>query len=486
MKLLQYTRYMNVSHSDRLETLFQTITDVSDYIPMPSISNHLENGFENHPLPTVFARYDLPSNFMINQGDALLAALVIMGLLVLFLIMQRGIFYVRNVPILRSLIIKTRFFFQNYLISMFYEMLSDIAFAAVLEMKTLSINDPYSELSFAVCMTCLIFGVVLYSLNIWIVYAYQKKRESHSEEESRKEALEKFSEKYKGIEILFNDFKDQSFIHQGVLIFFVGRNIAFCLVIALFPDLPLFQAMLLLTFDLCLVAYYLLKRSIKSRMDFVEQLSYEIILLIANVCFFIQALADAVKGGSSQGLTNTIGEIIIVLNTICKFLPFVFLGTKLSLALWGYYLLFKLAWKSGTPKKNKKVSPDPSRHSSDASPSSDSSNSPQKFSDTSATRFLGLDGSTETTGNLDQTVIVSQAAMTQMDLLRSRGAQKRSVVPFDSTAAKRRLLGLRPFGDDPLHVNRVHETVPAIPFRQQIAEERRVIKVKKRIRQSEL
>ena len=66
MKLLEYTRYMNISHSDNLEILFQTISDTDDFIPMPEMSNEMQNALESHPMPYVFARYDVPSNFLLN------------------------------------------------------------------------------------------------------------------------------------------------------------------------------------------------------------------------------------------------------------------------------------------------------------------------------------------------------------------------------------------------------------------------------------
>ena len=447
MKLLQYTRYQNVSHSDRLEMLFQTITDSSDYIPMPTMSNEMQNAFENHPLPYVFEKYDLNSNFMLNEGDDILGILTILGLFVLCWVMQRSVFYLRNVPTMRSLIVKSRFFFQNYLISGFYEMLGDVAFAAVLEVKTLDIHDQYSRLSFAACILCLFLGGILYALNIWIVYAYQKRKgkRNHNGEESekRKKELEEFSEKYEGIEILFNDFEDRSFIHQAALIFFVGRNIIFCVMIALFYSIPLFQSTLLLILDLCLVVYYFWKRSIKSRMDFVEQVSYEIILLIVNMCFFIQAMADSM-GSSSASLVYNIGEVVIVLNTICKFLPFVFLGIRLGLSLWAYFKLLKLALKSEV-KKKEKGNLKKENHKKETSKqlsnvSNDSANSfvgshqgPYKLSQVLNTSLN--EGSHTLT--IDTTKFVehnNNASVTQLNVFRNRNVQKRSsIVPLRSS-----------------------------------------------------
>lgn len=354
-KLIQYFRHLNVSRSDRLESVFLADEDSGNYIPMPTMSKRMKGAFERKTVPFVFDKYGVSSNFLINQGDNLLAIVTIFGVFIVVLLLQQGFLFIRNIPLLRFFIIKSRFFFQNYFLSRFYEILGDVVFCAVLELKTLSLDDKYALVSFLVCCFCLILGATLFVMNIWIVNEYQKKKNLHSEVESQKKALEKFAEKYKGVEILFNDFEDTTFTHQAVLIFFIGRNILFCLVIVLFYETPIFQCFLLLILDLSIVGYYLYKRSIKARLDYFEQLIYELLLLTANVCFFVMALAEGSE--SEEKVITTLSEVIIVINIACKFLALGFMIFRIAVTAWEYFKQLREIIRLLRKKETKKVTP---------------------------------------------------------------------------------------------------------------------------------
>jgi len=483
MKLLQYTRYMNVSHSERLEALFQTISDSPDFIPKPTMSNEMQGAFESHPLPYVFEKYGMSSNFMLNEGDDILGLLTYLAIFASLWVMQKGIFYLRNLPRMRSFVIKARFFFQNYLLSEFYEMLGDVSFAAVLELKTLNVHDRYSRLSLTACLGCLFLGAILYMLNIWIVYAYQKRKGKRNQlnEGEDKKALEKFSEEYEGIEILFSDFEDRSFVHQAALIFFVGRNIIFCAVIALMYSMPLFQSVILLLLDLSLVIYYLWKRSIKSRMDFIEQLTFELILLIVNICFFVQAIFDS-TGTSSATLITNIGEIVIVLNTICKFLPFAFIGVRLALALWEYFKLFRQILKTEAAKKKKKTKRTIRKVTKQFSNNSNESSS--SFMASFQTSSKGLNNSFQEGGsntlNIETSKHVDWSASTaQLNLFRSRNAKKMSIVPirFEKEEV---MPSYRANGSNVTSLGKVAEGIDIVQGTEEVSKKRKIRTFKKR------
>jgi len=275
-----------------------------------------------------------------------------------------------------------------------------------------------------VCITFLILGISLLAANIWIVFQYQKKKRAHKEEEVQKKALEEFSEKFEGVQVLFNDFEDESFAHQAALVFFSGRNALFCLVIASLDSKPVVQAAILLLLDLCLVVYYLIKRPLKSSLDFTEQLLYELILLIVNVCFLIMAIADA-GNYNTPGLIRLTSEIVIVLNIICKFVPFIFLGIRLALALWEYLKLTKLAIQSEMNKSRKKKKIFKRKTSMELS----STHTSRPLTSESSSLKFRLDASNslmiETNGIVDQDVIAENAAMVQLDFFKKKRKVKK-------------------------------------------------------------
>ncbi len=404
-KLLEYTRYMNISHSDGLEILFQTISDSGDLIPMPSMSDKMQNAFVSHPMPDVFKKYDFPSNFMLNEGDDILALLTIFSLFVLFRIMQKGVAYLRNVKTARSIATNARFFFQNYVIGKFYEMLGDVSLTSVFEFRTFSSSDRYSWLSLTACIICLVLGVTLYAMNFWIIYA-RRKREGKE--------LKEFCEKYKGAEIFFDGFKDESFLHQAAMLLFVARCVISSQVIALGYEIPLFQSAILLIFSFFMFFYYSLIRPMKEKMEFVEQLSFEILLFAVNTCFFIQAMCDMMQA-STKGVVNSIGQTVIVLNTAFKFLPLIFLAVQFVSIVWKYYKLIKDVLKSEEAGDNKKIS-------NKLSPSTILGS--HKLSHISSDcSFAGLNNL-----SLNESMVMSQISRSPLDLLRNQRVKKLSLV----------------------------------------------------------
>jgi len=451
---------MNISRSENLERVFQAEDDSGHYIPMPTMSESMQGAFESSSVPYVFERYGISSNFLLNQGDNLLGILTIFGLFVTMLLLQKGLFYIRNIPQARFVIRRLRFFFQNYFIGQFYQMLGDIVFSAVLELKTAELTDKYSLLSFIVCIICLIFGGALFVANIWIVKKYQNKKDSYQDEKSREEALENFSEKYKGIELLFNDFEDASFTHQGLLIFFVGRNILFCLIIVLFYSTPIFQCILLLVINLAIVVYYICKRSIKSRMDYIEQLLYEVVLLAVIVCFFVLGFAETSENAS--GIISTVSEIIIVLNIACKFFAFGFLAIRCLRVAWEYLQVLKEIMK----KKKASVMPAAGQMITtvESNRPLDSPDQPSTFNYEKTFDALNIESNVMN----EQSVIVTQIDTRRRHFVRRPRVMPEKLVALDQSSTI--LQSEEPMGE----LSRAYENAPL----EEIIERRRVIHVR--------
>jgi len=345
-KLLQYARHLDISRSENLEAIFQAEEDSGNYIPMPKISKDPTEKSNN--LPFVFEKYGVSSSFLLNQGNNLLRLLTIFGVLIVVSLLQKGLFYTGKVPLACSAALKTRFFFQNYFIGQFYEIQGDIAFCLVLELKAVVFADSSSVVSLIVCISCMILAGALFVANIWIVRKYQESKKICEKDDGKLN----FCERYKGIRLLFNDFEDATFTHQGLLIFFAGRNILFCLIIALFYKSPVVQSVLLLIINLAIIGYYTWKKSIKCRLGYVEQVIYELILFSVSACFFIMALADRSES-TSEGLIRILSGVILVLNILLKLIALAFLTIRFALYMWKYRQILKRILKNIMKRKGK-------------------------------------------------------------------------------------------------------------------------------------
>ena len=136
---------MDISRSENLEAVFQAEGDSGNYTPMPKLSK--DSAEKSNNLPFMFEKYGVSSSFLLNQGNNLLRLLTICGALIVTLLLQKGLFYTGKMPLACSAVLKTKFFFQNYILSQFYEILGDIAFCSVLELKAVVFADSFSVVS---------------------------------------------------------------------------------------------------------------------------------------------------------------------------------------------------------------------------------------------------------------------------------------------------------------------------------------------------
>ena len=104
-KALSYTRHMNLSPSHEMEELYSEPDDNVQLFPAPTLSDETKDKFPQHRLPEVFERYELPSSFLVNFGEDILA--VFMFLLVAFIVNHLSR-YLRNIQSPRFLAIKAK------------------------------------------------------------------------------------------------------------------------------------------------------------------------------------------------------------------------------------------------------------------------------------------------------------------------------------------------------------------------------------------
>ena len=339
-KNLQYTRYMNISRSTKLEELYQESLASVQIVPTPTLSNQIKSNFPQHSLPYMFEKYELPSSFLVNFGDDLLGILTFAGLMVLFWVMKWLARWIRNIPGSRFVVIWVKVYLQNYLLGQVFESFGDVMFYSVMEFRTLRIKEKYAWVSFVICLVCLGVCGAIGGVSIWITRKYQNNKENLKKmnltEEEFSHKNENFKRKYEGIMLLYEDFEDENFKIQAVMMYYAGYNVLFSLIIALLEAVPLMQLMFLLVMDSSFLIFFAVKRPIKSKLDLIEVSVLKFLMLIVEISLLVMASVD-VETSNKEGVMEGIGNILIALNMLFTFSPYVFMVLKLGFSGWGLY-----------------------------------------------------------------------------------------------------------------------------------------------------
>ena len=92
--------------------------------------------------------------------------------------------------------------------------------------------------------------------------------------------------------VVFDNFKDTSFVQISFLFFFTVRFYVFTAIIAYLFHHPLAQTILLNLLGIAILLYLVVKRPFKSHVELVKYVVQESIMEVVNICVFILAIMD--------------------------------------------------------------------------------------------------------------------------------------------------------------------------------------------------
>ena len=330
VKVLAYTRYLNITHSARLEATFvglQTSTGVFDSKQI-QLGSSTKSKFKEHTAPTMFEKYNVSPTFLIGFWAGLISLLILATVALFVMIIDKRIIKLENKKLLKRASRKLKDTFQNYLITQFYDSYGDVMLFAGLEFRSSKFSSNLSILSFIAAMAMTIIGLVMLYIHIRILKKYQEvRREEEQSNAKTSNKLKKFTDEYSGVKTLFNDFKDNSFIHQAFLLFFVIRSILIGIILTAFVEYPLVQISLFTTTSILMLGYVITVKPFKEVLDFIQQIAFELVILAVNASMLTMAILDLKHEGSTRR-RYYVGETVIQANLVSQFLPTIFLVLK--------------------------------------------------------------------------------------------------------------------------------------------------------------
>ena len=310
-KIVQNTRYMNLTVTDELAEIYQTWnTDLISW----EVPNALAKFDHFETVPTLFARYEIDSPFLANFWPTIINIGIGLGAFITCFVLRKfferseyhkGWFY----SALQKLLVGS----FNFTLVQAYACLDDILFYLVLDIKTNPFNTFFCWASLFCAIGFLALGCFLVWLNLKTVKKYQALR---TECLAKKDmaGLEAFNEKNKYWELFYSDFNDEDFWSQSTLALFIARSTLSSLIIAVLYDYAVMQTVYLIIIDGAILLNLYFKKPFVTFQSTLCQYYYEIITLLVHICTCILSM-QGTEQNPSEGLKNFMSTSIIYLNT---------------------------------------------------------------------------------------------------------------------------------------------------------------------------
>ena len=303
-KIVQNTRYMNISVTSDLAEIYKTWrTDMISW----QVPNVLSSEDHFKTAPYLFARYEIDSPFIVNFWPTLLNIGIGLGAfgtcIALRKLLERGKYKGWAFWLVRKLAAGS----FNFTLIQAYACLEDILFYLVIDIKTNPFNSFFSWASLISAFTFLALGCLLVFFNFWTVKKYQNIKRCQGD-------LEAFNERNKYWELFYSDFSDDDLWSQSFFAFLIIRSSLSSFIITVLCDYPLMQTPYLIILDGAILMFLYFKNPYNTLRGKLAQYFYEIITLLVHLCTFVMALQDSfTKPSDTVKLIFSTG--IIYLNT---------------------------------------------------------------------------------------------------------------------------------------------------------------------------
>jgi len=334
---MQYIRYMRINYPWRVQLLFQS--NGADLISLSfdfSIPNKIQNKFDNYPLPDVFEKYSLDSNFINNMWDLMTSALlVILGIFVLLLLKKT----IKNHPKVNHILTRVLQSLRwNIPIAMISGGAGEIVFYASLQTRNTPLDSVISIISLLISPLMISWIIVILVICFKILRGFHLQKQKIIPIPSSE--TPDWLHKWKGYEILYEEIEEKWLFSLAYMVVYVIRAILFFAIIANLYDYPLAQSILINVINLFIFIYLLCYKSLKDMWNTIQLFINEILGNIITICVLVLAIMDKAEIEARYSRA-TIGNVIIVTMMIFYVLGVVFLVIEGILFLIEVYQTWK-------------------------------------------------------------------------------------------------------------------------------------------------
>ena len=202
----------------------------------------------------------------------------------------------------------------NYSLALFLSYYGQIIMFSSFEFRTLDLINFEPIMSFLLCCGLNILSIFLIFKMLSIISAIRKVARGANQTVSSELYPVSEQAKWKNFAIIFEEFKDRSFLHQAYLPVSIIRIYIFYLTISYLCSFPLAQMIIITLLSIVMLLYIAVVQSPKERADLIGYLIPELILLVVNILVLVLAILDR-SHIHAENARNIIGEIIVGINT---------------------------------------------------------------------------------------------------------------------------------------------------------------------------
>jgi len=325
--LMQYIRYMRINYPWRVQLLFQSndASMISLSIDF-SIPNKIQDKFDNYPLPDVFEKYSLNSNFINNMWDLLNTfLLVILSIITLLLLKPRF----KKSPKVTSLLTRIlRSLRWNIPLAMISSGTGEIIFFASLQIKNTPIGSAISIISFLISLLMTFWIIVVLVICLRILRGFhlhkQKIAPVRDTKPTSSDNNKNWLQKWIGYEVLYEEIEERYLFSLAYMVIYMIRAIFFFAIIANAYEHPLAQSILINIVNLSIFIYLLWYKPLKDLWNTIQLFINEILGNIITICVLVLAIMDRAEIEARYS-RSTIGNVMIIVIFIFYILGMVFL-----------------------------------------------------------------------------------------------------------------------------------------------------------------
>ena len=307
----------------------QKTSAMSFFMFIPDLPDSVKHKFPKSTLPDIFEYYHFHSSLIVNLWQPLMSLIALLTLIGFIALLekatkkyQRFNWYIKAIkPAIK----------WNFFMLLFCSTYGDISLCSALEFKYDRLHSFLSVLSFLVSIVinifCLVASITILYVNSELISS--RKGVHITEQEVRFKAIEKEWEKYR---VFFDDFRQESFQKQIFVFYFIARAYFINATLGYLSAYPLLQAIVITVLGVIMLLYLLISWPMKRILNQAQQLTYEVILLMLDICTLILTVFD-VFGIDNEKASVRLGNIIIAINMVMRILPSFFIAIKVLLAL---------------------------------------------------------------------------------------------------------------------------------------------------------
>ncbi|RYE40099.1 MAG: hypothetical protein EOP48_25055 [Sphingobacteriales bacterium] len=307
----------------------------------------VKNEFPKYPLPGRFERYEETSSFILNYWEGLwtLALLLLVISIATFMAPKtKGCKYVHLIFYHIENITK-----WDLLLMLLCMNIDGIGIYSSLELRNIHLNVPLSILGMFVCIGMNLVIIHLLGKALYMFIDLHKSRRSRVipfNDQDPTTNPQQENKKWSQYKILYQSFKEGSFLQQSFMLFFLLRIYVFDMIIGYFFAYPLVQAILITTLSIVLITYLAVKRPYKRTLDLIKLLINESIIALVNINVLILAIMDK-RGQKSEQARAIFGDIIIYANVAFNILAVAFIVAEVIIKVITVYKIMKSSKAKG-------------------------------------------------------------------------------------------------------------------------------------------